>query len=102
MRIILTTCSPDDAPKLVRSMLEKRLVGCGNILPGVRSLYWWEGEIQDDAEALLVMETRSDLVGDALSHLNDIHPYTVPKILALEPTDAHQPYVAWLREETEQ
>jgi periplasmic divalent cation tolerance protein len=102
MRIILTTCSSKDASVIVRSMLEKRLVGCGNIVPGLRSMYWWQGEIQDDSESLLIMETPADLIQDALSHLNEIHPYTVPKILALEPTDVHRPYMDWLREETTQ
>ena len=100
MKVILTTCSPNDAKNLVKQLLTARLVGCGNILSGVNSLYWWDGSIQDDSEVLIVMETTDERCADAQQRLAEIHPYDVPKILAFEPTDALDSYQQWLRQET--
>ena len=100
MRVLFTTSEPSDAPNLVRKLLEKRLIGCGNIVGPVRSLYWWKGEIQDDQEVVVLMETSDELIADAIEYLQSIHPYEVPKIIAWEPTDALPIYVEWLRNHT--
>ncbi|MEC7984342.1 MAG: divalent-cation tolerance protein CutA [Myxococcota bacterium] len=101
MKIIITTCEPHDAPSLLRSLLEKRVVACGNIISQVRSMYWWDGKIQDDAEVLIVMETTDEKVDLALSEINKQHPYRVPKILAWEPSHTNAPYLQWLQKETQ-
>ena len=51
MFVIITTCAPKDAQSLLKKLLEQRVVACGNIMPTVRSLYWWKGSIQNDEEA---------------------------------------------------
>ena len=100
MKVIMTTCEPSDAATLLRALLEQRVVACGNIVSQVRSLYWWEGKIQDDAEALIVMETTDEKVEQALEEIQKHHPYSVPKILAWEPSHVHAPYLQWLQKET--
>jgi periplasmic divalent cation tolerance protein len=100
MRVLFCTAPADAAPQLVRSLLEERLIGCGNILPGARSLYWWQGKIEDDAETVLLMETPDEKVGDAMRRLSELHPYDVPKIVALEANAVNEPYLEWLREVT--
>ena len=100
MRVLFTTSEPKDAPSIVRELLEKRLIGCGNIVGPVRSLYWWKGEIQDDQEVVILMETTDELINQAISHLEKIHPYDVPKIVAWEPTESLPSYVAWLHSQT--
>ena len=100
MKVILTTCNPKDANELVRQLLTDRLVGCGNIVRGVDSMYWWNGEIQNDSEALILMETTDERCSAAIHRLTEIHPYDVPKILSLEPTDSLDAYEQWLRQET--
>lgn len=96
MIILLTTCSPEDAERIVRELLEARLVGCGNILPVARSLYWWEGAIEEDAEALVLMETTEMLGERALERLRALHPYDVPKIAVLSPSHTDTAYLEWL------
>jgi periplasmic divalent cation tolerance protein len=96
MRVLLCTVSPEQAPGLARRLLEEKLVGCANILSGVRSLYWWEGAIQDEGEALLIMETPATRADEAMRRLAELHPYSVPKILAIEPSAVHEPYRVWL------
>lgn len=95
LRLIVMTCPPDQAEPLLRAALGERLVACGNILPAVRSHYWWQGAICSDDEALVIMETAADRVDAALRRLAELHPYEVPKLLAFAPTAAHAPYVAW-------
>lgn len=95
LRLVVMTCPPDQAERLLRVVLDERLVACGNILPGVQSHYWWDGRVCSDPEALVVMETAADRLDLALRRLAEIHPYEVPKLLAFAPDAAHAPYVAW-------
>lgn len=100
MRVLFSTAPAEAAPDIVRGLLEQRLIGCGNIVPGVRSLYWWQGKIEDDQEVVLLMETPDDKVRAAMERLVELHPYDVPKVVALDPSGVHEPYRAWLREVT--
>ena len=100
MRLIFATCSPERAEPVLRALLEERLVGCGNLIPGVVSLYWWEGEIERDEEVVMWMETTVDLVASATTRLRELHPYDVPKIVVIDPESTDPDYLAWLRSVT--
>ena len=102
MRIIFCTTAPGDAIPLLRALLTERLVACGNVLPGVRSLYWWKGEICDDPEELLIMETDSSNIEDKIARIAELHPYDVPKILAVEPAEGLPAYLQWAAAHTGQ
>jgi len=91
------TCPEELAEAVLRQLLQERLVGCGNVLPAVRSLYWWEGEICADAESLVLMETTPERLPALLARAPELHPYEVPKIVALDVSASTQPYVEWLR-----
>jgi periplasmic divalent cation tolerance protein len=97
LRLLVMTCAPDQAERLLRALLAERLVACGNILPGVRSHYWWQGAICSDEEALVVMETPAGRADAAMARLAELHPYEVPKILAFSADAVHAPYLAWAR-----
>ena len=101
MVVILTTCEPKDAQMILRSLLTKRLVACGNITSGVKSMYWWDGEIQNDEESTIFMETTDSNKEAALQALAEVHPYDVPKILCWQP-QANESYMQWLQAETKQ
>ena len=98
MRILFATCSAQEADALVETLLEERLIGCANVVSGVRSHYWWEGEICHDEEVLLFMETADEKAAAARRRLRELHSYDVPKILVLDPTDCDPDYHAWLME----
>ncbi|MDJ0850972.1 MAG: divalent-cation tolerance protein CutA [Myxococcota bacterium] len=102
VRVVLVT-APDleVARSLARDLVERRLAACVNVVPGIRSLYRWEGEVQEDDEVLLVVKTRADR-GDALaSRIRELHPYDVPEVLALPAAGGSEPYLRWLREESQ-
>jgi len=95
--VLVTAPSADAAASLARTLVEEGLAACGNVVPGIRSIYRWAGEIHDDAEALLVLKTERRLVGALKSRLPEIHPYQVPELLVLPVEDGLGPYLAWVR-----
>jgi len=97
MRVIFATCSPGEAETLVDALLAERLIACANLVPGVRSHYWWEGEICREEETFLVMETSEALVAEATERLRALHSYDVPKIVVVSPESCDDDYREWLR-----
>jgi len=77
------------------TLLREHLAACGNIIAGVRSHYWWQGEISSDAESFIVMETTEDRRDQLMTRLRAIHPYECPKIIALRPDAVDPDYAAW-------
>ena len=101
MKVLYVTCKPDDARGLAERLLEERLVACASILPGVESVYRWEGRVECERETVLWMETNDDRVEAAIARLEAIHPYDVPKIVALEVSAVNAPYLRWVADETQ-
>lgn len=100
--VLVTTPSPEVAADLARSLVEARLAACGNVLPGVRSIYRWEGKVQDDAEALLVLKTTRDRFEALRDEVLQRHPYEVPEIVALSVDAGSERYLAWVTAGTAQ
>ena len=96
--VLSTFPSEDDAARVVRTLVEERLVACGNLIPAVRSFYHWEGKIVDDREVQAVMKTRKQDWGALLSRLHELHPYTTPECIALRVAAGAPKYMAWLDE----
>lgn len=96
--VILCTC-PDEATaaRLARGLVEERHAACVNVLPAVRSLYTWEGEVLDEREAMMVIKTTSDHFFLIEHWLAEHHPYDVPEVLALNAEHVSEPYLRWLR-----
>lgn len=94
----VTAPSAEVAASLARTLVSERLVACGNLVPGLRSIYAWEGEICDEPEVLLILKTTADRVDDLAARVAALHPYAVPEVVAL-PIDAGLPaYLAWIDE----
>lgn len=97
LRLLLCTAPADAAPTIARTLLEAKLIGCANLIPAVRSLYWWDGAIQDDGEVVMLMECPAEGVTQAIIELERVHPYQVPKLLVITPESINAPYLEWLR-----
>lgn len=95
VRVLVVSAPVESAAKLVRQLCEERLIACGNVIPSVRSIYRWQGEVCDEAESLILMETVADRVQAAIDRIADLHPYEVPKVLAVAPEAALAAYEAW-------
>ena len=83
--------------------MESRLVACVNIVPGLRSIYRWKGEVCDDAESLLVVKTRAEHLGALTEKIVALHPYDVPEVIALPlaPDEGNPSYIDWLVKQTQ-
>ena len=81
--VVLITVPPDRALAIARSIVERRLAACANVVPGIRSIYWWEDQVQDDEEALLLVKTQRSALPSLTEHVRSLHPYTNPEVIAL-------------------
>ncbi len=99
--VVLCTC-PDEAvaKKLAAGLVEQRLAACVNVLPGIRSIYRWQGRVQEDGEVLLVIKTPEDRYGTLEGWLLEQHPYDVPEIIALPVERGLPAYLEWVVQET--
>jgi periplasmic divalent cation tolerance protein len=97
--VILSTCaSEDEAERIARALIAERLAACVNVLPGVRSFYRWQGQVEDGAECLLVIKSSRPLFGALRAAIRKSHSYEVPEIVALPIIDGAPDYLAWLHE----
>ena len=97
MRVVLMTApSAEVAESLVRTLVDEELIACGNILPGVRSIYRWQGAVETETEALILGKTMAAQVPRLLRRVPELHPYEVPEILVLNVTDGFPPYLRWV------
>jgi len=99
--VFSTAPSAGEAERLARALLQERLIACASLVPGVTSLYRWQGAVQKDAEVLMVMKTRRGRVPGLLERLSALHPYEVPEALALPVVDGLPAYCRWVMDETE-
>ena len=100
--MILVLCTfPDgqQARQIATAMVERQLAACVNLLPGIESIYRWEGQVDRAAEVLGIFKTSSHLYPALAEALAAAHPYAVPEIVALEPAAVAASYLAWVMPE---
>ncbi len=99
-QLILTTCADmDSAETLAGALLEAKLAACINILPGARSLYVWQGELQRDNEVVLLIKSRQDRLPALRDLIAAQHPYELPELIAVPIEDGSQAYLSWLTQQ---
>lgn len=100
--LLYCTCaSTEEAGKVAEAVVGQRLAACANIIPGMRSVYWWQGKLEQGEETVLILKTRSDLVEAATEAVKAAHSYSVPCVLPLQVGEGGNPdYIAWLLAET--
>jgi periplasmic divalent cation tolerance protein len=99
--VVLTTVATEsEAVTLVRALLNRRLVACGTMLPGARSLYRWEDRVADEPEVVVLLKTRSERVSALEAAFAELHPYKVPELLALPVSAGMEQYLGWIGRET--
>jgi periplasmic divalent cation tolerance protein len=97
--VILCTCPDEDtASRLGAGLVAERLAACVNVVPGIRSIYRWQGAVKEETEALMVIKTMRDRFRALEAWLTEHHPYEVPEVVALSVEDAAAPYLTWLED----
>jgi len=95
--VVLSTCgSEEEAGRLARLLVERRLAACASIVPRVRSIYRWNGAVESSEEWLLLIKSSRPLFGELRAAIEGAHSYQVPEVLALTVVDGAAPYLAWL------
>jgi periplasmic divalent cation tolerance protein len=98
--VFITASNEDEAAKISRALVEARLAACVNIVKDIRSIYSWQGKIEDEKEVLMILKTQKFLLDSLMKKVKELHSYTVPEIIALPIADGSAEYLKWLREVT--
>ena len=99
--VVITAESVEWLAEFTRRLVEDRLAACGHTIAPIRSIYRWEGAVQDEGEARVALHTRASLVPAIVDRTNAEHPYDVPCVIALPVTGGNPAYLAWLAESTD-
>jgi periplasmic divalent cation tolerance protein len=98
--VLMTAGSQEEAEKIATSLVRAMLAACVNIIPGITSVYRWQDEVQRDQEWLLLAKTRRDILDELTRHVQEVHSYDVPEVIALPIVGGSEPYLRWLDRET--
>lgn len=98
--VYITCASTEEARRIGAALVEARLAACVNILPGMTSLYWWQGRIEEGQETVLIAKTRDTLLDALTTHVKALHSYACPCVVAFPVQAGNADYVAWIEAET--
>lgn len=98
--IYITAGSVEEARTIGNKLVSDRLAACVNIIDNVSSMYWWEGEIQDDKEVILIAKTKESLVPELVEKVRSMHSYSCPCIVSLPILNGNRAFLDWVVEET--
>jgi periplasmic divalent cation tolerance protein len=96
----VTTGDVAEAQRIGRAVVTERLAACANVIPGVSSIYWWQGAVQESAEAVLILKTTDARVAALIARVKTLHSYDCPGIEALVVADGHPAFLDWVARET--
>ena len=96
---LITAPDSETGARIARSLVEERLAACVNLVPEIRSIYRWQGKVEDDSEVLLVVKTSEVRVAELARRLRELHPYDVPELVTLPAVGGLDAYLDWVRQE---
>ena len=103
MSVLLCLCTCPDAAcadTIATTLVEERLAACVSRLPGMHSVYRWEGRVERSGEVLLLIKTTHDRLPALTARVQALHPYELPELIAVEAAGGLAPYLAWVAEQT--
>lgn len=96
--VLVTASSTEEAEKIARSVLERRLAACVNLVPGVKSIFWWEGKLDQASETLMLIKTTEEAVPALTEAVKQLHSYSVCEVISLPVVQGNKPYLQWIEE----
>ena len=99
--IYITAGNMDEAKKISRKLISRRLAACVNIIDNMHSMFWWEDEIQEDKEVILIAKTRESLVTELIETVKSVHSYDCPCIVSLPISDGNKAFLDWIVQQTQ-
>ncbi len=97
--IYITTEDEDEARRIGKTLVEEKLVACVNIHP-IKSIYRWEGEIQEEGEVAMLVKTKAELADKVMERVKELHSYEVPCIVSFSIDKGNPDYLNWIEEST--
>lgn len=98
--VYVTAADEDQAATLARALLERGLIACANLLPGMRSFYRWEGAVQDEGEVAMLLKTASSRVDQLVEAVEELHPYDTPCVVVWPIEAGSAAYLRWVVDES--
>ncbi len=98
--VFVTVTNEDEAAIIARAVVEAKLAACANITGNIRSIYSWQGKVEDDSEVLMILKTRQDLFEELSEKIKELHSYDVPEIIALPIIMGSKDYLTWIKDST--
>jgi len=99
--VFITASNEDEAANIARALVEGRLAACVNIVRNIRSIYSWQGKVEDESEILMIVKTQKNLFNSLSKKVRELHSYTVPEIIAVPIVEGSEDYLKWLKEVTD-
>jgi periplasmic divalent cation tolerance protein len=94
--VTLITAPTQVAEQIATTLVQERLAACVNIIEKVRSVYWWQGQVEKADEALLVVKGMTAKLENLIARVREIHPYEIPEVISLAIETGNQDYLDWL------
>jgi len=98
--IYITTKDAEEARRIGRTLVEERLAACVNILDGMNSMYWWEGKVQDEREAVLIAKTKESRAPELIARVKALHSYSCPCVVAMAVVAGNPDFLDWVERES--
>lgn len=99
MVVLITVSGAEEGDRIARLLVGARKAACVNVVPGIASVFWWEGEVDAEQESLLIVKTKGSLFPEVVELVKSAHSYEVPEIIALPIVDGSEDYLEWLDNE---
>ncbi|OGS21287.1 MAG: hypothetical protein A2252_08465 [Elusimicrobia bacterium RIFOXYA2_FULL_39_19] len=97
--VVFITCSnTKEADKIAQTLLKLKLTACANLIPEIKSVYWWQGKIENSSETMMILKTKTSLLSKLIKEVKKLHSYSVPEIIALPITKGNPDYLKWINE----
>jgi len=98
--LYITTRDRDEASRIAATLVEERLIACGNVIDGMESIYWWQGKVERSKEAVLIAKTDRRNVDLVTARIIELHSYETPCVVALPIEGGNPEYLDWIENES--
>jgi periplasmic divalent cation tolerance protein len=96
--VYVTTKDEDEAKRIGETLVKERLAACANIIPGIRSVYWWKGEVESNGEAAIMLKSKQEKSQEIVKRVKELHSYDVPTIDIIPLSGGNPDCFEWLEE----
>lgn len=100
MILVFCTVPKNKSEEIAKILLEEKLISCVNIISTVKSMYWWNDQIQTDLEELLIIKTKKELFNELVDRIKEIHPYDIPEVISFNIDQGNNEYIDWIYKST--